>query len=33
MIPINYMITKISYSLYKFWKEYINEKKKNKSMI
>ena len=29
MIPINYMITIISYSLYKFWIEYINEKKKN----
>ena len=27
MIPINYMITIISYSLYKFWIEYINEKK------
>ena len=29
MIPINYMITIISYSLYKFWIEYINEKKRN----
>ena len=29
MIPINYMITIISYSLYKFWIEYINDKKKN----
>ena len=29
MIPINYMITMISYSLYKFWIEYINEKNKN----
>ena len=30
MIPINYMITIISYSLYRFWIEFINEKKKNK---
>ena len=29
MIPINYMITIISYSLFKFWIEYINEKKKS----
>ena len=29
MIPINYMITIISYSLYKFWIEYMNKKNKN----
>ena len=29
MIPINYMITIISYSLWKFWIEYSHEKKKN----